>query len=277
VGEEGFEAGDFLWFGRTVDECAVEVEAEEGSELAIGHGIGMGRGFEDSAEAGDAIIFGIRRKESVFYEESVDFREGNLIIADVDIEIEESVALSFEAAEAAGIAAPPVAGDEAFAAGEGDDAVGRAMEDEGGGQAFPDVEEEIGVAGVAGRGEAVGGDASARGGLGDRAEEDEKVRGAGDAGILAGEVAEFPEDGRREDGMGSGAAADAGEAGGIEAEFRRIFASPADDRSGVFHGIVRGGSRVAAADAVIDEDARHAAADEVEGVGGELADEATVP
>ncbi len=77
--------------------------------------------------------------------------------------------------------------------------------------------------------------------------------------------------------MGTGAAADADDAGGVELEFGGVFAGPADGGAGVLHGVEWGGTGMAGGDAVVDEDADHAAAGEVEGVGSELAEEAGVP
>ncbi len=147
VGEAGFELCDVVWVGRLVDESAVEVEAEESGRWGVGEGAAEVHGGVGLAEAGDSVVVGVGGEEAEFDEEGVDFREGQFVDADTDIEVEEAVAFAFEGAEAAEVAVPPVAAAEFSAVGEGDDAVGGAMEDEHGWEAAADGGDEVGVAG----------------------------------------------------------------------------------------------------------------------------------
>ena len=144
--EAGFELGDVVGVGGFIDERAVEVEAEERGRWGVGEGAAEVHGVVGLAEAGDPVVVGVGLEEAEFDEEGVDFGEGQFVDADTDIEVEEAVAFAFEGAEAAEVAVPPVAAAEFFAVGEGDDAVGGAVEDEHGGEAAADGGGEVGVA-----------------------------------------------------------------------------------------------------------------------------------
>ena len=147
VGEAGFEVGDVVGVGGFVDESAVEVEAEESGRWGVCEGAAEVHGGVGLAEAGDPVVVRVCGEEAEFDEEGVDFGEGQFVDADTDIEVEEAVAFAFEGAEAAEVAVPPVAAAEFSAVGEGDDAVGGAMEDEHGWEAAADGGGEVGVAG----------------------------------------------------------------------------------------------------------------------------------
>ena len=208
-------------------------------------------------------------------EEVVDGEEGSFVAFEGDVEIEEAVASAFEFDEAAEVAAPGVFAGVGAGSGDGNDAVGGAVEDEGGREFAADGAEEVVFFGGGGVGEAVEAEA-VFGGIEDGVEEDEGVGNRVDVREDFLALEGTGEEDVRSDGVGAAGAADADDVIGIDVEFGGVDAQPAEGVACVFDGF-DGACAVLGGDAIIEGDADHAAGGEVDAVGGELTDLAMIP
>ena len=182
---------------------------------------------------------------------------------------------AFEFDEAAEVAAPGVFAGVRAGGGDGDDAVGGAVEDEGGREFAADGAEEVVFFGGGGVGEAVEAEA-VFGGIEDGVEEDEGVGNRVDVREDFLALEGTGEEDVRSDGVGAAGAADADDVIGIDVEFGGVDAQPAEGVACVFDGF-DGACAVLGGDAIIEGDADHAAGGEIDAVGGELADLAVIP
>ncbi len=182
---------------------------------------------------------------------------------------------AFEFDEAAEVAAPGVFAGVRAGGGDGDDAVGGAVENQGGREFAADGAEEVVFFGGGGVGEAVEAEA-VFGGIEDGIEEDESV---GDGVDVREDFFAFERTGEedvRRDGVGAAGATDADDVIGVDVEFGGVDAQPAEGVAGVFDGF-DGTGAVLGGDTIIEGDADHATGSEVNAVGSELADLAMIP